>query len=326
MLENKSCERIPNCPQSVPAKPPEEIKLKWKPVQPALQIQIPGFPKFSELPPKAIEEEGGQYVYIPFIGEYLAAIYRYAVAIVGIVAAVFIIYGGFQYITSAGNVTKIGQAKETIINAITALILVLGSYVVFYTIDPQLVQFKHLKILVVQNVPFEEDESVMTGSCGDFAKGSKNAQCLAEKFGKNQTEIESKLVDVTYTNKKSGSTKQFKVHQAVKADLEAVFKEIENHDYNIARDPSGGTYAFRCNKNVPTAPSLHAFGMSIDINPDKNPNCPRNTACFTSPQTDIPEEIKNSFKRHNFFWGGDFKSVKDYMHFSWTGHGCGGIK
>jgi hypothetical protein len=75
----------------------------------------------------------------------------------------FIIFGGFQYITSAGDSTKVGQAKETITNALIALFLVLGSYTLFYFIDPELVQFKHLKIKVVQNVPLPDTDIYLGG-------------------------------------------------------------------------------------------------------------------------------------------------------------------
>ena len=43
--------------------------------------------------------------------------------IVGIVAVVMIIVGGFKYITSAGDSNKVGSAKSTIIYAIVGLII-----------------------------------------------------------------------------------------------------------------------------------------------------------------------------------------------------------
>ena len=44
--------------------------------------------------------------------------------IVGVVAVVMIIVGGFKYITSGGDTSKVGGAKNTIIYAIIGLILV----------------------------------------------------------------------------------------------------------------------------------------------------------------------------------------------------------
>jgi len=44
--------------------------------------------------------------------------------LVGIVAVIMIIYGGFRYITSGGESGAVGNAKNTIIYAIVGLILV----------------------------------------------------------------------------------------------------------------------------------------------------------------------------------------------------------
>jgi hypothetical protein len=42
----------------------------------------------------------------------------------GIVAVVFIIIGGFRYITSAGDSSKVGSAKNTILYAVIGLVIV----------------------------------------------------------------------------------------------------------------------------------------------------------------------------------------------------------
>ena len=44
--------------------------------------------------------------------------------IVGVVAVIMIIYGGFQYITAAGDTTKVGNAKNTILYALIGLVIV----------------------------------------------------------------------------------------------------------------------------------------------------------------------------------------------------------
>lgn len=44
--------------------------------------------------------------------------------IVGIVAVVMLIYGGFRYVTSGGDSSNIGNAKNTIIYAIVGLVIV----------------------------------------------------------------------------------------------------------------------------------------------------------------------------------------------------------
>lgn len=44
--------------------------------------------------------------------------------IVGVISVIMIIYGGFRYITSGGDTTKVGSAKNTILYAIIGLIIV----------------------------------------------------------------------------------------------------------------------------------------------------------------------------------------------------------
>ncbi len=50
--------------------------------------------------------------------------------VVGLVAVAFLIYGGFRYITSAGNDETAESAKKTIQNAIIGLVVVILSYVI----------------------------------------------------------------------------------------------------------------------------------------------------------------------------------------------------
>ena len=49
--------------------------------------------------------------------------------LIGIIAILFLIIGGFQYITSAGNPETIGKAKTTIFYAIIGIIVALIAYV-----------------------------------------------------------------------------------------------------------------------------------------------------------------------------------------------------
>jgi len=57
-----------------------------------------------------------------------------ALAIVGIIAVGFLIYGGFRYITSAGNDEVAGEAKKTILNSIIGLVVIILSYTIITVI------------------------------------------------------------------------------------------------------------------------------------------------------------------------------------------------
>lgn len=56
--------------------------------------------------------------------------------VVGIVAVIMIIYGGFRYITSGGESGRVGSAKNTLIYAIIGLIVVaLAQIIVHFVIN-----------------------------------------------------------------------------------------------------------------------------------------------------------------------------------------------
>ena len=73
--------------------------------------------------------------------------------------------------------------------------------------------------------------------------------------------------------------------------------------------------------------SLHSYGRTIDINPLENPYIKGRTVlppagkAFTNRANVRPGMIRRgdrvwkAFTTHDFRWGGDWKSLKDYQHF-----------
>lgn len=56
--------------------------------------------------------------------------------IVGLVAVIFVIYGGFRYITSGGDSGSVGNAKNTLIYALVGLVIVaLAQLIVHYVLS-----------------------------------------------------------------------------------------------------------------------------------------------------------------------------------------------
>lgn len=56
--------------------------------------------------------------------------------VVGVVAVLMIIYGGFRYITSGGDTGNVGNAKNTLIFAVVGLIIVaLAQFIVHYVLN-----------------------------------------------------------------------------------------------------------------------------------------------------------------------------------------------
>lgn len=57
----------------------------------------------------------------------VAAIIEILLRVAGIMAVAFVVYGGFQYVTSQAEPDKLTQARRTIVNALIGLILAIMS-------------------------------------------------------------------------------------------------------------------------------------------------------------------------------------------------------
>jgi hypothetical protein len=81
-----------------------------------------------------------------------------------------------------------------------------------------------------------------------------------------------------------------------------------------------------------TTLSQHSFGWAIDINPLENPYVngdgtvlrraakPFRDRARVRPGMILPGDlVVRSFARIGWSWGGDWHTLKDYMHFSLTG-------
>lgn len=128
--------------------------LKFTPTVPKLEVDVPTLQPFTTAGMEKPDAEGN--IYIPFIGQYIVGIYKWALLVAGIVATIMIILGGFTYLTSGGDASRAGEGKERITSAIFGLILLLGSYLMLYLLNPDLVQFKSLKINVIKTVNLDD--------------------------------------------------------------------------------------------------------------------------------------------------------------------------
>ncbi|MBD9511636.1 M15 family metallopeptidase [Ensifer sp. ENS10] len=113
--------------------------------------------------------------------------------------------------------------------------------------------------------------------------------------------------NITSIMASNGMTVQ--VHKAAADAFKGFLDELMGQGYKVK---SLGGYNVRNNVNAPGKLSEHAFGNAIDINPDQNPN-------GKTLVTDMPSNIRELAAKYGLTWGGDWKSVKDAMHFEWKG-------
>lgn len=129
-------------------------EIKQMTNKPVLKINIPGL-NFSK-PQVTQGDDGGTYIQIPLIGEYIKALYRYGIAAAGIVAVVIIINAGFLWIRSAGSAEVIQQQKQSIEKAVIGLIIAVASYTILFAINPKLTEFQNLKVQYIASVDLDK--------------------------------------------------------------------------------------------------------------------------------------------------------------------------
>lgn len=136
-------------------------------------------------------------------------------------------------------------------------------------------------------------------------------------------------------------------HESVAIALLSIFRELYDNAYPIERMILVDHYAgddeasmrdnnTSCfNQRMVTSGSLvskHSYGLAVDINPRYNPYCrkvsesktivePKEGVDYLERKSVFPYKIINGdlchrlFRKHGFYWGGDWTRYKDYQHF-----------
>ncbi len=95
-------------------------------------------------------------------------LYNWVMGIGAMIALSVIIFGGVLYSASAGNSSRIGEAKTWIQRAIFGLILLFSSYLILYTINPDLTQLEDVFL----------EKSVRVGTSGiDLIGSGQGGSC-----------------------------------------------------------------------------------------------------------------------------------------------------
>lgn len=99
------------------------------------------------------------------IAAYIVRLYWFAVGAAGIVAVAVIVGGGIYYMTSSGNPSKQNEAKSYITSALWGVVLLLGSFFILNTINPEITKLESL------------DKAFSLPPC-DGASGKPGIDCL----------------------------------------------------------------------------------------------------------------------------------------------------
>lgn len=109
----------------------------------------------------------------------------------------------------------------------------------------------------------------------------------------------------------------FEVHRKIITPLTSIFACIWEHYGKsqaaieaVGMQWYGGCFNFRPVRGSARL-SCHAFGAAIDLDPEQNP-------MNRSHLSHMAPAVVDAFKREGAFWGGDFKSRQDPMHFQFA--------
>ena len=126
-------------------------------LQPALSVPIP--PVILRKP-RTLTIGETDYIDIPWIADYIAGAFRYGVSIGGVLAVVMMMIGGFRYVTAGGDTSRVMKAKECIGDAVLGLSILLGSFLILNTINPDLVFLPAIRVVYIKADPFENPDPI----------------------------------------------------------------------------------------------------------------------------------------------------------------------
>ncbi len=147
---------------------------------PELEVRIPGV-TFSDVA-ETLDENGN--ISTPFIGEYISGVYKFAMVVASVLAVIMIIVQGVRIIMSGGGEEQV-HSYQNIFRIVIGLCLVWGSYFILYTINPDLVNFKILKIKYVapQEIVVDAADEPPTAGPATATVGADNVPYFAQWKG-----------------------------------------------------------------------------------------------------------------------------------------------
>jgi len=119
---------------------------------------------------------GGESELVKLINQ----IFTWSLRIAGLVVFAALIFGGFTYLTSGGNQSKVEKGKSYMTGAIIGLVVLLGSVVILQTINPQILTTKDLHTPPDHGVCFYSAES--SGGTSTRCCYTESSKSMPEDF------------------------------------------------------------------------------------------------------------------------------------------------
>jgi len=65
------------------------------------------------------------------LNDFITSLVSWALGIVGIIAVLYLIFGGVTYITAGGDAEKAGKGRVAITNAIIGIIIIMAAFIIY---------------------------------------------------------------------------------------------------------------------------------------------------------------------------------------------------
>lgn len=183
----------------------------------------------------------------------------------------------------------------------------------------QLLDHPDLKDMFQQEYP--EDEVKATPVVNSDPGRIRNEAFFMKVYGPTKKQVESNLTTINWCPKLVGQKIVVTKVNGVDKQLLKISAELDNHpELKKYLTNIGGTFNWRNIKGT-NRPSMHSFGMTIDINTAYSDywqwacNCTVENAPVKYHNR-IPQLIVDTFEKYGFIWGGKWYHY-DTMHFEY---------
>lgn len=214
------------------------------------------------------------------LGVYINNLYKVAVAGASVLAVLMLIMGGFSYV-STDAIDKKNDGKQQINNALGGLLLVLASWVILNTINPQLVSLNivstslkstdmasELQLSLINKKAQAAFDAVIAAANQDITD-TKNAQQKLRELNANADELRSSLITMRAVRNWNSLSDEEKINYFGTTDENLIFgttdpNEIQSQidsltDQNIADYQNEQTIALARADQI----GAYATGMGV---------------------------------------------------------------
>lgn len=243
-------------------------------VYPSLGVNIPTV-SFSKI------LISGDYLEVNFLGEYITGLYKYLLAISGILAVLMLMIGGIQYVVSPGG-GEMGAAKKRITSALTGMVLLFCTYLVLFIINPDLVLFKGLSIQTIPSMPFVAEDDSVTGSIATSLGSIYGDNIGGSGVNKIPTELISDIQAAASTLATKGLSMSIaSSFRSVDSQIALINQNCQNPPGSSTCNPKPGRPPTCILKNMDGANCPHTTGRALDIwGVQSGKQCVRLGACL----------------------------------------------